>query len=266
MVLLSSYGLSQGDTDLLKKELADSKAFVRKNPFSHEAYYLLGIAYTKNQMYLDAKEAFRESLRIKPDYPQAHYGLGVIHFIRDSGYEFLLEYQLLKNLNPGMADSLYTLLSTREVKFPVDKDETAKETVSKKDDILPIEAIQPEPAQSQALQQPEPVHAHASPQKEPVSQDKIAVSKEKVKPEKKKMFSVQMGLFREENNAVVFAGSLKKKGHDSFIRKGENSEGKTFYRVLIGRYEKNDDAMQSLKDIQKREDLKPVIVRIESAD
>jgi tetratricopeptide (TPR) repeat protein len=89
------------------------KLLVVKSPAPSSAdsneveYYNLGLVCENDGNYQEAIKAYTEAVRIKPDYKEAHYHLGLSYsVIHDKKYA-LNEYKILKNLDPDMADQLY---------------------------------------------------------------------------------------------------------------------------------------------------------------
>ncbi len=75
----------------------------------------------------------------------------------------------------------------------------------------------------------------------------------KPKPLEKKIYSVHLGAFLNEKNAVSFAGKLKQKGYDAFIQKDLRTGKKTMHRVLIGTFDNQNKALEQAKIIRQKE-------------
>ncbi len=75
----------------------------------------LGSAYLDLGMYREALEEYKRAIQARPYYDRAHFGLG-ISFLRlnDQGAA-LKEYEILKKLNPALADELSVYLSAPAV-------------------------------------------------------------------------------------------------------------------------------------------------------
>jgi len=54
-------------------ELEDALEQVRQNPNDADAHYNLGVAYLKLDQYQEAIASYKEAIRIKPDYANAHF-------------------------------------------------------------------------------------------------------------------------------------------------------------------------------------------------
>jgi len=62
------------------------------------AYYNLGHAYYRRSLYKDAIEAFKQAIRIDPDFANVHGGLGYVYFLIGDRNLALDEYKILKDL------------------------------------------------------------------------------------------------------------------------------------------------------------------------
>lgn len=80
-----------------------------------DIYSNLGNAYLDLGMYREALEEYKRAIQARPYYARAHFGLG-ISFLRlnDQGAA-LKEYEMLKKLNPALADELSVYLSAPAV-------------------------------------------------------------------------------------------------------------------------------------------------------
>ena len=71
----------------------------------------LGIAYGNLGRYQDAIEAYKQAIRIKPDYAEAHYNLGIAYLVTGDKDSALEEYKILKTLDAEKANELFKLIS-----------------------------------------------------------------------------------------------------------------------------------------------------------
>ncbi len=61
-------------------------------------------------MYKETIDAFKQAIRIDPDYADAHYNLGYA-YVSLNDRDFALEhYKILKNLNSELANELYNMI------------------------------------------------------------------------------------------------------------------------------------------------------------
>jgi tetratricopeptide (TPR) repeat protein len=82
---------------------------VRVKPDYADAHYNLGVAYGKSGKNKEAIEAFKQTIRFKPDYAEAQYGLGVAY--GESGmYEEAREaFKQVIRFKPDYAEAHYNL-------------------------------------------------------------------------------------------------------------------------------------------------------------
>ncbi|HTR45465.1 MAG TPA: SPOR domain-containing protein [Thermodesulfovibrionales bacterium] len=73
-------------------------------------------------------------------------------------------------------------------------------------------------------------------------------------------YSVQMGAFKNGNNAEGLAGQFREKGYDAFVLKGMKN-GETVYRVLIGRFEDLRKASAMAATVNAKEHVKVTVFR-----
>jgi tetratricopeptide (TPR) repeat protein/tRNA A-37 threonylcarbamoyl transferase component Bud32 len=84
---------------------------IELNPSFQDVYHNLGRIYHRVGMYADAITACRQAIHIKPDYSDAHFGLGLSLLAIGQRDEAVKEYNILKELNLGLASKLTKLLS-----------------------------------------------------------------------------------------------------------------------------------------------------------
>ncbi|MGC2061501.1 MAG: SPOR domain-containing protein [Thermodesulfovibrionales bacterium] len=79
-------------------------------------------------------------------------------------------------------------------------------------------------------------------------------------------FAVQAGYFESEKNSEALVAKLKEKGYESYILKNEVSgkgtaKARTFYRVLIGKFDEGKKAAAVAREIKQKDNLSVVIYR-----
>jgi hypothetical protein len=72
----------------------------------------------------------------------------------------------------------------------------------------------------------------------------------------KETYSVQVGAFRNKENAIALVKKLKKRRYDAFIL---NETGQAPYKVLIGRFGSRQEAAVQAKVVLKKEGMKSII-------
>ena len=69
--------------------------------------YNLGIAYGGLGDIKAEVEAFKQAIRVNPDFAPAHYNMGIIYLNNSDKAAALEEYKILKELDPDMAEMLF---------------------------------------------------------------------------------------------------------------------------------------------------------------
>ncbi|MBI4847705.1 MAG: tetratricopeptide repeat protein, partial [Nitrospirae bacterium] len=72
-------GFAYGESGQPKEAIEAFKQAIRINPDYEEAYYNLGNADYKSGQYKEAIDAYKQAIRIKPDLAEAHNGLGAAY-------------------------------------------------------------------------------------------------------------------------------------------------------------------------------------------
>ena len=70
----------------------------------------LGLRYHNNGNYQKAIEAYKQAIKIKPDYALAHYSLGKAYLVTGDKGSALEEYNILKTLDADLAKKFETFL------------------------------------------------------------------------------------------------------------------------------------------------------------
>ena len=74
------------------------------------------------------------------------------------------------------------------------------------------------------------------------------------------MYSVQLGSFGSEKNAISLSNKLREKGYGVFVLRHMGKDNKIFFRVLIGRFHEKREAEEYAKIIFQKEGMKTVIM------
>jgi cytochrome c-type biogenesis protein CcmH/NrfG len=74
------------------------------------AWYYLGFAYEEFSRYQQAVEAYREALRLKPDFSSARYAIGRVYVRSGDRNAALKAEKELRPYNPKRADELLKLI------------------------------------------------------------------------------------------------------------------------------------------------------------
>ena len=70
-------------------------------------YNNLGTVYFRTKKYADAAASFKEAVKLKPDYSEAHYNLALSYVALGDRKNALDEYSKLKTLDPKLADDFF---------------------------------------------------------------------------------------------------------------------------------------------------------------
>ena len=75
-------------------------------------------------------------------------------------------------------------------------------------------------------------------------------------------FTMQVGAFKDINNAERLRDRLKAKYPPVFVQKYDSTEG-IYYRVLVGRVSGEDEARQFSERLRARENFAPLLIRLD---
>lgn len=75
--------------------------------------YLMGNAYLRLEQDPAAVKAFQQAIKVRPDFPQARYNLGVAHFAAGNRKGAQDEYNALRRLDPARAAKLQAVIGGR---------------------------------------------------------------------------------------------------------------------------------------------------------
>ena len=75
--------------------------------------YLMGNAYLRLEQDPAAVKAFQQAIKVRPDFPQARYNLGVAHFAAGNRKGAQDEYNVLRRLDPARAAKLQAVIGGR---------------------------------------------------------------------------------------------------------------------------------------------------------
>ena len=253
------------------KEAADTiNHLLLIKPDYAEAYYNLGAVYSQMNMYAEAAEALKQFISLKPDIAEAHLRLGIIYSMQDAA-SALKEYEILKSLDPDSAEVLHKII---QAKKNISSDSDVSSANAAKEEI-PQEAADgsSKPTLSPAVSSPPQkkdrpsVASEASPKDSsygiggPEEASTPEATKEMGRLPKKDIYSVQLSIFNNKENALSLSERLKKKGYDVFIKTELRDNQKLRYRVLVGRFSDKTEALKTADVLLKKEDLKSIIFK-----
>jgi len=121
----------QGDKSITKLKLAIS---YQKNEKSMVPLYVdLGKLYLQARRYKLAEEAFKNALKIDPDFINAHYGLAGAYLNQNKIEEALVELQKVIELAPDSQEANYAKITIQQIMKDM-KEEELKETTKNEND------------------------------------------------------------------------------------------------------------------------------------
>lgn len=133
--------------------------------------------------------------------------------------------------------------------------------------VPPPVAVKPsQPVQQQVVkvappqeqQKPQQPVAESKPAQAPAPAPKAIPE---AKPAGKAIYSVQIGAFKNGDNAEALIKQYKEKGYEAFIYKSTRKDKEILYRVLIGKFENKKEASKLTKNINAKENIKAIIFR-----
>lgn len=94
---------------------------------------------------------------------------------------------------------------------------------------------------------------------------KIVQEKKKIPPKKSEFFkktgySVQVGAYENEKNAVLFVNKLKEKGYEVFVIKDLRADNISVHRILVGKFKNKNEALNLSRVIRQKEGIQSFVI------
>jgi len=94
---------------------------------------------------------------------------------------------------------------------------------------------------------------------------KTVQGKKKIPPKKSEFFkktgySVQVSVYENEKNAVLFVDKLKKKGYEVFVIKDLRADNRSVHRVLVGKFKNKNEALNLSRVIRQKEGIQSFVI------
>jgi tetratricopeptide (TPR) repeat protein len=102
-------GFSYSESGRHSEAIEAYKQSIRIKPDYAKTHYNLGVVYGKSGRHSEAIEAYKQSIRIRPDYADAHYNLGVVYGKSGRHREAIKAYKKAIRIRPDYADAHYNL-------------------------------------------------------------------------------------------------------------------------------------------------------------
>jgi cell division septation protein DedD len=103
-----------------------------------------------------------------------------------------------------------------------------------------------------------PAPASSVPSTSP-AQPSLLSSESASQPPRKPFTSVQLGAFKNEDNAQALTKKFREKGYDAFIQPGVTKDKSPIYRVLVNKYEDRKTAEKLAGEIKSREEVETTL-------
>lgn len=94
----------------VEEAISTLKDAVAQRPDDAQIHFLLGMAYSQTMDYKGAADSFRQAALYKPNWPDAHFRLGLISCVLGRRSQAIDEYKRLLELNSPLANSLYRII------------------------------------------------------------------------------------------------------------------------------------------------------------
>ncbi|GBD97341.1 MAG TPA: tetratricopeptide repeat protein [Nitrospirae bacterium] len=96
------------DNPEINKQTNEPDTIIKQDNASD--HFDLGVSYSDKGMYIEAVEAYKQALKMKPDYTEAHYNLGLSYYGLGMYKEAIDAYkQAAQEDNPDIAETHYKL-------------------------------------------------------------------------------------------------------------------------------------------------------------
>lgn len=83
----------------------------RHKPNDAPTHYGLGMAYAKSKSYKNAEDSFKQAAKLKPDWPEAHFRVGLMAYVLGNKTKANEIYNKLRRMNSPLANTLRRVIS-----------------------------------------------------------------------------------------------------------------------------------------------------------
>lgn len=244
----------------LKRAIADFNKAVEINPYSYEAHYNRGTAHASNGSWGRAIKDFSKALDLNPKSYGAYDKLArILASCPDGSYrngEQAVKYaKKAMELNPDTRHLDTLAMALAEVGRFEDAVYVMERVVSTLADQKDVENIQEFKTRLNTYKDGKPWR------QEPVKTEQPRKSAARTKqPQKpiaaKATFTIQIGAFLEQENAVKRKAILTRKGYDVRLVVLKDAKGRMWHLVRIGSYDSEKAAKAAARTFSKKEKIK----------
>lgn len=158
-------------------------------------------------------------------------------------------------LDQGQNQSVVQASSAAAKPGPSKETATPEKEKSAAEKETPAPAEEPKKAAPEKSQEPAAASAESKPAAAPADAKPAAAKEEDAKDKDKPAFSVQLGAFQTEENAVKLRDTLKTKGYSVFLFRVMDADGNVWHTVRTGHYSDTKEAAREAVKINRKEQI-----------
>ena len=234
----SNRGAAYANKKQYDEAISDYSKATELNPEYATAFYNRAIAYANKQSYDNAILDFSKVIGLNPDDSAAYVGRATAYANKKRYDRAISDYTKAIELNPENYGAYYNRSMVYEVMKQYDR------AVSDCNKAIELSALTPAAA--------EPAASSSS---SPACLTSVPTASE----EGKTIYHVQLGVFKNKDNASALAGKFRRKGYDAFVMKGLLRDRGKIYRVLIGKFEDRRESAKLAAEIREKEKMVPSV-------
>lgn len=154
------------------------KRSLKIKPEDPQTHFTLGMTYSKSKSYKDAFDSFKRAVRYRPDWAEAHFRLGMMSYVLGRKSQATDEYKKLLEMNSTYAPVLHRIINDEGGNTATTSPATTPSTVASKPSTPEGNFVSAPPKTN-----PTSSNEHASVKKEPVApKNTVPVSNPDPKP------------------------------------------------------------------------------------
>lgn len=160
-------------------------------------------------------------------------------------------------LDRGQNQSVVQASSVAAKPVPSKETATSEKEKPAAEKVPPVPAEEPKKAAPEKSQEPAAANAESKSSAAPADAKPSAAKEEdaKDKDKEKPAFSVQLGAFQTEENAVKLRDTLKAKGYSVFLFRVLDADGNVWHTVRTGHYSDMKEAAREAVKITRKEQI-----------
>ncbi|HEY6807037.1 MAG TPA: tetratricopeptide repeat protein [Pyrinomonadaceae bacterium] len=118
------------------------KELLKLQPQDPQVHFGMGMTYSRTKDYKDALESFKKATRLKPDWADAHFRYGVTSYVLGKKEQATEEYKRLLEMKSSLANVLYRIIRDEATAESID-DHTEPPVSDPKPTAAPTPRIEP---------------------------------------------------------------------------------------------------------------------------